>query len=90
MTKLFLAALMTAITLLPCAQAKDDTKVEYIGGGRYSCQGDSYKCAHIQQENQRESERQRQSYQRDQDRAQDYVDRQRQREDEYMRRTYGR
>lgn len=82
--------LLAALLALSATAHAGDAKVEYVGNNRYSCEGDSYKCARIQQENQRESERQRQSYQRDQDRAQDYVDRQRQREDEYMRRTYGR
>lgn len=84
MNRSILIAALLAYAL--SAQAAD-TKVEYVGQGRYSCEGDSYKCARIQQENNRESDRRRQEYQRDQDRAQDYVDRARQREDE-ARRTY--
>ncbi len=85
-----LTTALLACCLLSVAHAKDDARVTYVGGGRYACEGDSYRCARIEQENQREAERQRRDYQRDQDRAQDYVDRARQREEDYMRRNYGR
>lgn len=75
---------------LSVAYAKDDAQVTYVGGGRYVCKGNSYKCAQIDQQNQRESERRTEEYQRDQDRAQSYVDRERRREEERMRQIYSR
>lgn len=87
MNKSILISALIAVLAAQCASAKEESRVTYVGQGRYTCEGDSYKCARIQQENNRESDRRRQEYQRDQDRAQDYVDRARQREDE-ARRTY--
>lgn len=78
MRKLLTAGL--TFCLLSFAYAKDDAQVTYVGGGRYVCEGDNYKCAQIDQQNRRESERRREEYQRDQDRAQSYVDRERRRE----------
>lgn len=85
--------LLTAVLtfcFLSVAYAKDDAQVTYVGGGRYVCKGDSYKCAQIDQQNQSESERRREVYQRDQDRAQSYVNRERRREEERTRQTYNR
>lgn len=57
-----------------------DPKVTYVGDGRYTCSGNSAQCAQIDANN-RQREAQRQSdYQRDQDRAQRYVDDSRRRE----------
>lgn len=88
MRRLLIAGL--AICFLSVAYASDDPQVTYVGGGRYVCTGNSYKCAQIDQQNQRESERRREDYQRDQDRAQSYVDRDRRREEERTRQIYSR
>lgn len=62
--------------------AKDDARVTYVGDGRYTCSGNSATCAQIDANNrQRESQRQAE-YQRDQDRAQAYVDRERRKDDD--------
>ena len=85
--------LLTAVLsfyFLSVAYTKDDAQVTYVGGGRYVCKGDSYKCAQIDQQNQRESERRMEDNQRDQDRAQRYVDRERRREEERARQIYSR
>lgn len=62
-----------------------EPKVTYVGDGRYSCSGNSVQCAQIDANN-RQREVQRQAdYQRDQDRAQNYVDNSRRREEERKR-----
>lgn len=79
--KLWVATLILGV-LVSAAQAKDEPQVTYVGDGRYTCSGSSVACAQIDANNrQRESQRQAE-YQRDQDRAQAYVDRARRREEE--------
>lgn len=64
------------------ALAKDDARVTYVGDGRYTCSGNSTTCAQVDANNrQRESQRQAE-YQRDQDRAQAYVDRERRKDND--------
>ena len=74
---------LLAITLaaLSCA-ALAESRVTYVGEGRYACSGHSAECAQIDQNNARESNYRAQQYQRDQDRAQAYVDRERRNEEE--------
>ena len=70
------------VALVSTAQAKDEARVTYVGDGRYTCSGNSVACAQVDANNrQRESQRQAE-YQREQDRAQAYVDRERRNEDE--------
>lgn len=83
-----LIAALLACCLISVAHARDEAKVTYVGGGRNACSGDSYKCARVEQENQRESDRRSREYQRDQDRAQDYVDRERRRDAERREEQY--
>lgn len=70
------------VALATTALANDDTRVTYAGDGRYTCSGNSAACAQVDANNrQRESQRQAE-YQRDQDRSQAYVDRERRKDDE--------
>lgn len=57
----------------------------YVGQGRYTCSGTSAACAQVDANNRNESARRDDSYQREQDRAQAAVERQR-REQEKARR----
>lgn len=67
--------------LAASALAKDDARVTYGGDGRYTCSGNNASCAKIDTYNhQREAQRQAE-YQRDQDRAQSVVDRERRKEE---------
>lgn len=87
MTKLQIATLLSLTLMASQAHTKEaEANIEYVGGGRYSCRGDSFKCVQIEQQNRAESERQRREYQREQDRAQDYVDRERRRYEEQRNR----
>lgn len=73
MTKLLAA---TALAILEFS-AHANSRVTYVGDGRYACQGSSSTCAQIDANNrQRESQRAA-DYHRDQDRAQAVVDRER-------------
>lgn len=70
------------VALATTALAKEDARVTYVGDGRYTCSGNSAACAQVDANNrQRESQRQAE-YQRDQDRAQAYVDRERRKDEE--------
>ena len=42
-----------------CAIAKDKAEIHYVGQGRYTCSGDSYKCAQIDANNRSLEARQR-------------------------------
>ncbi len=73
------------LLLLVSGSVSADPKVTYVGDGRYTCSGNSAHCAQIDANN-RQREAQRQSdYQRDQDRAQSYVDDTRRHEEERRR-----
>ncbi len=61
--------------------AHAETKSTYVGTGRFTCQGSSAACAQIDQNNRRESDYRAQQYQREQDRAQAVVDRERREEE---------
>lgn len=62
-----------------------EPKVTYVGDGRYTCSGNSAQCAQVDANN-RQREMQRElEYQREQDRAQRYVDESRRKEDERRR-----
>lgn len=75
-----LALLLIGLSTL--AHAKEDARVTYVGDGRYTCSGNSATCSQVEANNrQRESQRQAE-YQRDQDRAQSYVDRERRKDEE--------
>lgn len=52
-----------------------EPKVTYVRLGRYSCQGTTAECARYEQMNQMESERRERAYQREQDKADAYVER---------------
>lgn len=80
-TKLWVLALILAALATP-ALAKEDVRVTYVGDGRYTCSGSNAACAQVDANNrQRESLRQAE-YQRDQDRTQAYVDRERRKDEE--------
>lgn len=84
MTKLLAAALLASLQF----SAHAESRVTYVGDGRYACQGSSSTCAQIDANNrQRESQRAA-NYQRDQDRAQAVVDRERRRDDERREERY--
>lgn len=57
-----------------------ESRVAYVGEGRYACQGNTADCAHIDQANRRESDYRMHQNQREQDRAQSVVDRERRKE----------
>lgn len=84
--KLTLAVTITAmlsVTSVMQANAAEP-RVTYVGDGRFVCQGDSAACAQVDANNrQREMQRQYQD-QRDNDRANRYVEEQR-RQDEQRR-----
>ncbi len=68
------------------AVAKDDARVTYVGDGRYVCSNNNVACAQVDA-NSRQLESHRQSaHQREQDRAQAIVDRERRKGDD---RRYG-
>lgn len=71
------------------AFAKDDTRTTYVGQGRYTCNGNSAACAQIDQNNRQAEQLRQYEYQREQDRAQAAVERER-RLQEQDRRNYGR
>lgn len=77
---IFVKPLLVFMVLL--AQAHAESKVKYAGEGRYTCKGSSADCAQIDQNNRRETEYRERQYQREQDKAQAYVDRARRDEDE--------
>jgi hypothetical protein len=80
-TKLLGFSLIFAL-LASTALAKDGAQVNYAGDGRYTCSGNSAACAQVDANNrQRESQRQAE-YQRDQERAQSIVDRERRKDEE--------
>ena len=73
MTRILVA---TTLALLQFS-AHAESPVTYVGDSRYTCRGSSAQCAQIDQNNRRESDYRAQHYQRDQDRAQMAVDRER-------------
>ena len=73
MTRILVA---TTLALLQFS-AHAESPVTYVGEGRYTCRGNNFQCAQIDQNNRRESDYRAQQYQRDKDRAQDAVDRSR-------------
>lgn len=73
MTRTLLAATLVAFSIASFAESR----VTYVGGGRYTCQGNAADCAHINQSNRRESGYRAQQYQQEQDGAQSVVDRER-------------
>lgn len=73
----FFAAIATASTTPSFA----DPKVNYVGLGRYSCRGTTAECAPYDQINQMESQRRERAYQRDQEKAERYVERNRRAEE---------
>lgn len=80
MKKLLIA--VSIATLFVSLTAYAETKSEYVGGGRYLCQGNSTQCAQVDANNRAQSDRDAQRYQQDQDRAQSYVDRERRKDEE--------
>jgi hypothetical protein len=78
--KVFVTLLLVGTGLL--VQAHAEPKVTYVGLGRYSCSGSTAECAQIDQNNRRESEYRARQYQREQDRAQESVERTRRENEE--------
>lgn len=54
-----------------------ESKVTYVGEGRYACRGSTAECAQIDRDNRREAKYRERQYGREQDRAQSTVDRSR-------------
>lgn len=76
MTRALFAIAFTVVSL--CAHA--ESRVTYVGDSRFVCSGNSAACAHVDANNhQRESQRASDN-QREQDRAQRYVDQERRKE----------
>lgn len=78
MTRTLIAVTLAALSFAACAESP----VTYVGEGRNLCRGNSAQCAQIDQNNRRESDYRVQQYQRDQDRAQAAVDRERRLDEE--------
>lgn len=76
-----LYVLLGAVTITAYAE-KQDTKISYAGGGRWVCSGNSAACAQVESNNRAQSNRGAQEYQRDQDRTQSYVDRERRKDED--------
>lgn len=78
MTKTLLAVTLATFSITSFAESR----VTYVGGGRNACSDSSAACAQVDANNRAQSERDSRQYQRDQDRAQAYVDRERRRDEE--------
>lgn len=78
MNKTLLIAVMIAHASF--AFAKDNANSTYVGDGRYACRGSSSACAPVDASNRQRERERTYDTQRDQDRAQRYVDRERERE----------
>ena len=76
-----LFAALAAMAITAHAE-KQDPRISYAGGSRYTCSGDSAACAQVDANNRAQSDRDAQRYQRDQDHAQAVVDRERRKEEE--------
>lgn len=69
--------LVAALATIPTTPSFAEPKVTYVGLGRYSCRGTTAECAPYEQINQIESQRRERAYQRDQEKADGYVERNR-------------
>ncbi len=65
--------------------AKDDPRVTYVGGGRYTCEGSSEKCAQIDQQNHLNEALKSSDRQRSEDAANRYVREERERQEQATR-----
>ena len=78
-------AFIAIITTTAATFSFAEPAVTYVGLGRYSCRGTTAECAPYEQMNQMNSERKERAYQREQDKADAYVERAR--HDEEKKRT---
>lgn len=86
----FTVALLACCLISTVAFAdKSKSDPVYVGGGRWVCSGNSAACAQIDQNNRQAEQLRQYEYQREQDRAQAAVERER-RLQEQDRRDYGR
>lgn len=72
------------------AFAKDKTTITDVGNGRYTCSGDRYKCAQIDQQNRLTSQSESDRYERARQREIDLYNRSSETYDGKGRRTYER
>jgi hypothetical protein len=77
-TALVLVAALVTITTTPSFA---EPKVTYVGLGRYSCRGTMAECAPYEQINRIESERRERAYQREQEKADASIERNRREEE---------
>lgn len=62
-----------------------ESRVTYVGSGRYSCSGNNTQCAQIEQNNRQQQQLEQSRYQQEQERAQAIVNRERRFEEEQQR-----
>lgn len=77
--------LLAGLLVFSSVGTSAETKVTYVGLGRYSCSGTVAECAQINFNNSQVEEANSRRYQENQDRAQRYVEETRRREREYDR-----
>lgn len=77
--------LFAGLSGMASAGAFAETKVTYVGLGRYSCSGTVAECAQVNFNNGQVEEVNRRRYQEDRDRAQRHFDETRRREEEHER-----
>lgn len=78
MTRALFAITVAALSFF----AHAESRVTYVGDGRTACTGNSAACAQVDSNNRQRESQGASDYQREQDRAQDYVDRERSKERE--------
>lgn len=74
-------SVVAMLTMAGASVGFAEPKVTYVGLGRYSCHGTTAECAPYEQMNQMESERRERAYQREQEKADAYVERNRREEE---------
>lgn len=73
--------LVAALVTISTTPSFAEPMITYVGLGRYSCRGTAAECAPYEQINQVESERRERAYQRLQEKADAYVERNRREEE---------
>ena len=58
----FLVIILLSLTTAAVAKDKGKADIHYVGLGRYTCSGDSFKCAQIDANNRAIEERDRQTW----------------------------
>ena len=64
-------AVVTIFVTMTAQAADKSVEIHYVGGGRYTCSGDQYKCTQIDANNRAIEDRDRQRWERERDREQE-------------------